>query len=260
MKTGQTYWERAAQVLQQKQPERLWRRHSDALDSLLLDRWLPKEPSGLLLKTDMYDESLGAGITLPARASAWTAVGMDIATDMLHAARRVAGWHRLATTDIRQLGFAGDSFDAIFSNSTLDHFSSVNHIGRSLKECFRILKPGGRLILTLDNPLNPVIALLQILPYRLLVKLGITTFYYGKTLGPGRLGQLLADTGFNVHHLEAVLHCPRILAILASRIIDSRAPDTGKERFLSALKQFEKLGRLPTCFLTGYFIAVCCRK
>ncbi|CAD7846401.1 MAG: hypothetical protein [Olavius algarvensis Delta 4 endosymbiont] len=260
MKTGQTYWEHAAQVLQQKPPDRLWRRHSDALDSLLLDRWLPRETAGLLLKTDMYDESLGAGITLPARASAWKTVGMDIAADMLFAARRVSGRHCLAATDIRHLAFAENSFEAIFSNSTLDHFGSVAQIVRSIDECYRILKPGGHFILTLDNPFNPVIALRQMLPYWLLVKLGITTFYYGKTLAPGRLRQLLVAAGFTVRHMEAILHCPRILAILASRIIDNRAPDNGKERFLSVLNRFEKLGRLPTRFISGYFIAVCCRK
>jgi SAM-dependent methyltransferase len=185
---------------------------------------------------------------------------MDIALEMLRAARRIGVQHCLTVTDIRTLSFAGNSFDAIFSNSTLDHFSSADQIAAGLGECHRILRPGGRLILTMDNPLNPVLALRQALPHWLLVKLGITTFYYGKTLAPGVLKKVLCDTGFKILNMEPILHCPRILAIFASRIIDHRATAGTKEMFLDKLNRFEKLAHLPTRYLTGYYTAVCCQK
>jgi len=260
MRTGQTYWEQAAQVLQRKPPDRLWRLHSDAVDSLLLNRWLPQKPSGRLLKTDMYDESLGVGITLPARASAWTSVGMDIAVDMLNAARRVSGRYCLAATDIRALSFVDNSFDVLFSNSTLDHFNSKDEISTSLGECYRVLKPGGKFLLTLDNPLNPVIALRQVLPYKLLLKLHITNFYYGKTLLPGALKHYLRREGFKIQAIDWSLHCPRSLAILVSKLLERYASEKTQTAFLQVLDRFEKLSRLPTRLLTGYYTVVCCQK
>lgn len=260
MKTGANYWEQVSQTLQRQPPDRLWRRHSDAVDSRLLSRWLPTKKTGCFLKTDMYDESLGAGIKLPGGASGWTVVGMDIAAEMLRAARRVGGHQLIVATDITNLAFAENSFDAIFSNSTLDHFSTTDQITISLGECYRILKPGGRLILTMDNPLNPVLALRQVLPYWLLVKLRITTFYYGKTLTPARLRDVLAHAGFKIRNVETVLHCPRFPAILVSRIIDQHAEGATQKLFLEKLNRLEKLASLPTRNLTGYYTAVCCHK
>ncbi len=260
MKTGATYWDHVSRTLQQEQPYRLWRRHSDTVDSRLLARWLPAKKNGRILKTDMYNESLGAGIRLPRRAVGWNVVGMDIAAEMLKTARRVGGHQLLVATDVTKLAFAENSFDAIFSNSTLDHFPSADQITSSLDECYRILKPGGRLILTMDNPLNPVLALRQALPHWLLVKLHITTFYYGKTFSPGRLKRALIDAGFKILNVEMIMHCPRLPAILASRIVDRRASEKTKATFLELIARFEKMSRFPTRFITGYFSAVCCQK
>jgi SAM-dependent methyltransferase len=260
MKTSATYWDYVSQALQKKQPDRLWRRHSDAVDCRLLARWLPADDAGRLLKTDMYDESLGAGIRLPRRAGNWNAVGMDIAAEMLKAARRVGGYPFLVATDVRKLAFAENSFDAIFSNSTLDHFHSTDQIVASLVECHRILKPGGRFILTMDNPLNPVLKLRQALPHRWLVKLGITTFYYGCTLTPGALKRALERAGFKVLNIAPVLHCPRVLAIPAARFVERHAAPGTKQKFLKYLTRFEKLSSFPTRYLTGHYTAVCCQK
>src|SRR5690349_14983203 len=40
----------------------LWRRHSDRTNGALLSRWLPHEPGGRVLKTDLFDEATGAGL------------------------------------------------------------------------------------------------------------------------------------------------------------------------------------------------------
>ena len=260
MKSDPAYWDSVSQELQRMPPGRLWRRHSDAVDSGLLARWLTEKENGFCLKTDMYDESLGAGIRLPARAKNWTVVGMDIALEMLKAARRIGSHRYLVATDIRRQAFADGVFDAVFSNSTLDHFSSKHQIAVSLGECYRILKPGGRLIITLDNPLNPILALRQALPYRLLRELGVTTFYYGCTLTPGALKRALEGAGFRVLDMAPVLHCPRVLAIPVARFVERHAAPGTKRKFLKTLNRFEKLSGLPTRYLTGHYTAVCCRK
>jgi len=260
MKTDPAYWDKVSRIQQKTQPGRLWRLHSDAVDSGLLARWLPDKKAGLYLKTDMYNESLGSGIHLPARTASWTAIGMDIALEMLKAARRAGGPQFVVATDIRELPFAGDSFDAIFSNSTLDHFDSTDQIASSLSECYRVLKPNGRLILTMDNPLNPVLAIRQELSNHLLLKLRVTTFYYGRTLSPGALKRALEKAGFKILDMQPVLHCPRVFAIPVAKWVEHHASSGTKRLFLKYLMRFEKLSRLPTRYLTGHYTAVCCQK
>ena len=74
---------------------------------------------------------------------------------------------------MRHLPFAQGAFDGIVSNSTLDHFQSLDDLLVSLKELFRVLRPGGQMILTLDNLSNPIILLRNWLPLRLLKRLKI---------------------------------------------------------------------------------------
>jgi SAM-dependent methyltransferase len=45
--------------------------------------------------------------------------------------------------DARELRYEDESFDAVFSSSSLEHFGSDAEIGQSLDEMFRVLKPGG---------------------------------------------------------------------------------------------------------------------
>lgn len=52
------------------------------------------------------------------------------------------------------MGFAAETFDLVVSTSTLDHFTCREDLVTSLEEISRVLRPGGLLILTLDNPLN----------------------------------------------------------------------------------------------------------
>ncbi len=73
------------------------------------------------------------------------------------------GWGNAVVSDIRNSPFKTESFDQIISNSTLDHFTNKNDIIVSLKELRRMLKPEGVLIITLDNPSNPVVYLRNLL-------------------------------------------------------------------------------------------------
>src|SRR3954469_4127762 len=49
--------------------------------------------------------------------------------------------------DARQLEFEDDSFDAIFSSSSVEHFGDFPDVRRSVEEMFRVLRPGGVLAL-----------------------------------------------------------------------------------------------------------------
>ena len=58
--------------------------------------------------------------------------------------------------------FPPASFDVVLSTSTLDHFDRRDEIAVALAELRRVLADGGRLLVTLDNPANPILRLRQL--------------------------------------------------------------------------------------------------
>ena len=153
------------------------------------------------------------------------------------------------------LPFAEGTFDLIISTSTLDHFESPAAIADSLAELFRVLRPGGRMIITMDNPANPLVALRNSLPFRLLNRLGVTPYFFGATCNQRKLQGMLTETGFTVLASDAVLHCPRVFAVAAARLLERFAPLRAQRVFLRILISFERLRTLRTRNLTGHFIA-----
>ncbi len=251
------YWAGVAADWQSTHRDRLWRAHSDAANVALFRRWLPASPRDRLLKTDVFDEAVAAGLDDLLLNAARHVVGMDISLETLRQARSVR--RRALAADARDLPFATGAFDIIISNSTLDHFPEYPHLAASLRELHRVLKPGGELLLTLDNLANPKIALRNALPYRLLNRLDLLPYYVGYTCGPRRLRGLLETTGFHIAELTAVMHAPRVLAVRLARWIGGWSP-AAQSRFLRALAACEPLEHFPTRFLTGHFLAVRARK
>lgn len=251
------YWANVAADWHATHRDRLWRAHSDAVNIALFRRWLPPAPVPRLLKTDVFDEAVATGLDDLLLAAARHVVGMDISHATLRQARSAR--RHAVTADTRDLPFATGSFDIIISNSTLDHFPSLPDLRASLRELHRILKPGGELLLTLDNLANPKIALRRLLPYRLLHRLDLLPYYVGYTCGPRRLRALLETTGFQLRELTAVMHAPRVLAVRLARWLTGRSP-AAQTKFLRALAACERLEPLPTRFLTGHFLAVRARK
>src|SRR5262249_41070629 len=146
-------------------------------------------------------------------------IGMDISTITAQAA--VMPHHGMSAVgaDIRCLPFADEAFDVIISNSTLDHFESSAELTASLYELHRVLKTQRLLVITLDNRVNPVIAFRNAVPFSLLKRLGIVPYFVGATCGPRGLRRLLQQTGFQISDTTAILHCPRIMAVCAARLL-----------------------------------------
>ena len=251
------YWDDVGEDWSARLPDSLWRSHSDAVNSGLLKRWVPEGPIGRVLKTDLFDEACTDGLAPFFAERGATLVGMDISAATIGAALRRRPEISAVFADVRSLPFASGGFDLIVSNSTLDHFRTPEELVDSLAELNRVLRPGGRLVLTLDNPLNPAVALRNALPFGLLNKIGLVPYFVGTTCGPGKLRRLLEATGFRVDETTAALHCPRALAVIACRLAVGA---TDKSPILSFLTLFEGLERLPTRFLTGYFVAASATK
>ncbi len=259
--TESQYWDALGRRWKQDGPEPLWRAHADAVNCALLRRWLPngddRAPRATrILKTDGFDEACGPGLLELLASHAATVVVMDISSATLGEARRRHPQLIGAASDVRRLPFAEGSFDVVVSNSTLDHFASFADLECSIAELHRVLRPGGELILTLDNPANPLVALRNGLPFAWLHRVGLVPYYVGATCGPRRLSRLLTHAGFDVADVDAVMHCPRVLAVACARILNGSASPKADHRFLSCLAAFERLSRWPTRFVSGYFTAV----
>src|SRR5262249_18550288 len=194
------------------------------------------------------------------RSRAERVVGMDISMVALQAARTRYTDLDTVGTDTRYLSFADNTFDVIVSTSTLDHFRTRDEIVMSLRELYRVLQPGGHLLLTLDNLANPCVALRNALPLPLLQHLHIVPYYIGATYSPRLLHRLMPQIGFDVLEISAVMHCPRVLVVPLARLLEKYASVEIQQRFLGWCAALEQLACWPTRFISGYFIGVLASK
>lgn len=228
----------------------------------LIDRWGNSSKTGLTLKTDLYDEAVTKNSLIPLLADiSECVIGNDASFNVAEKARKrmikeCNGWQNIVVSDVRKQAFKSDSFDQVVSNSTLDHFFKKSDIIVSLNEIHRVLKPGGTLIITLDNPLNPVIFIRNLMPYRLLKKLGIIPYRMGVTLSKHELIRALESSGFKVCDTVFIDHAPRILVIFIGRFLDKIRKNKIKKRFRRIIKLFETLSKTPVGCVSGYFFAV----
>ncbi len=250
------YWDEVAKTWQYTIRQRVLRSISDMLNNRLLDRWLPKRRVDCLLKTDLFDESLTEGASSLLATRAKKAVGIDNSVAVLNSAKR-NNHNKLHMTaaDVRHLPFATGTFDIIVSNSTLDHFERSEDIIFSLKELNRVLRQNGQLLITLDNPLNPFVALRSVFPFSLLNHLGIVPYYVGATLGAHRLRRTLEELGFSVMEVTTLWHFPRIIVADLANIVDKLLSGKLTPKFLKVILAFEYLSKLPTKYFTGHFVA-----
>jgi SAM-dependent methyltransferase len=224
------------------------RAYSDAVNRSLIARWLPDLRGARVLKTDAFDEAVGDGLYPTLAAAGARVTCIDLSRTAVAAATTRHPELQAEVGDVRQLELADGTFDVVVSNSTLDHFASRAEVRTALQELYRVLKPGGTLLVTLDNPVNPLVALRNALPARLLNRVGLVAYPLGTTCGPNRLASLLRDVGFRRDASGAVMHVPRVLAQPVASL-------ARRGRTIPFLMSFEQLDRWPLRYLTGQFVA-----
>ena len=199
----------------------------------------------------MFDEVCGAGLTRSLAERSRTVHGVDISEKIANAAcknhDRILG----CVADARRLAYQPEIFDLVLSNSTLDHFSNAEDFTEALGELHRVMTPGGMLVITLDNPTNPMIALRSILPHRLLQRFFLVPYYMGVTLSMRRLCDELQGAGFELVDRGTLMHVPRMPAILLSRLMRRAVGDAALDRCLRMLAVWEGLERFPSRRVTG---------
>jgi ubiquinone/menaquinone biosynthesis C-methylase UbiE len=249
------YWSRALEHLESR-PHHLdsfLGRMKREAHLRLVREWGALRRDTRLLKTDCFEEAAGPDAFLAELcAEAGEVWGIDLSPAVVQRARQRSrpAAVRWAVGDVRLLPFADGRFDTIVSTSTLDHFADPADLGRSLCELRRVLAPGGRLVVTLDNRQNVFDPLL-----RLAFRLGAVPFFVGRSCSIGELRRELASAGFEVGATTAILHNPRLVAVASVRFArwtGWRALGAAVERLLVAAQRLEHSAWR---YRTGSFIA-----
>jgi len=173
------------------------------------------ELAGLaILKTDLWDEARNTRILVWAHARGARAFGIDISMPTLvlagqaFAAAGFPGGLSAAAGDVRDLPFADNQFDAIYSMGTIEHFAETE---RAVAEMARVLKPGGRAIVGVPNRLDPF---LRPLLATVMQALGIYGYGYEKSYTRAALRGMLERAGLDVVAETAILFIPGWLRML----------------------------------------------
>jgi O-antigen/teichoic acid export membrane protein/SAM-dependent methyltransferase len=219
----------------------------------LIERWVDLGNVGRVLKTDLFDESReGEGFFDAIAAPGRLLVGIDLSPAIaeLSVARLARTPVAGVVADVRRVPFASDTFDLIVSNSTLDHFNAASDIDAALAELARVARPGGVVIVTLDNPQNLTYPLL-----RLASALGATPFPLGETYSMPGLAAALARAGLEVTETRAIIHNPRLMpttALLVARRLRWLSLQRAVHRVQRILERFEGTRWQ---YVTGCFVA-----
>jgi SAM-dependent methyltransferase len=209
------------------------------------------------LKTDCFEEAHGDDCILFDLFPSADSLGMDLAFSTVRRAQSRCPNQRVRflVSDVRSLAIRPGSIDAIVSTSTLDHFDSRAEFERAIEQLAGILRPGGLFVITLDNPENPLYAVLRWASRR-----GWLPFRLGYTTTLSGLAQCLEDAGMRVTATGGVIHNPRLLSTLLFRALRLTLGPRANVPVRAFLAAFAMLGRLPTRRFTACFVAACARK
>jgi SAM-dependent methyltransferase len=253
------YWDHVARKMANGQEfDELLAEQYRSVHMNLLTRWADIKNNHLILKTDLFAEAL-----CPSRAFLWdilkvdgNVVGIDISAEItseakIRASQRTQKFIECLNCDIRQLPFSDNSFDLIISDSTLDHYSHQNEIAIALTELRRILKPGGTIIITMDNKDN-----ITELLFRLWIYFGLAPFFIGETYSMKQLKQAMTDIGFLLIDSTTIIHNPRLFTKLVIALVRKVAPARADPYIRKGLRLLDSLENRRTKYLTAQFIAV----
>jgi SAM-dependent methyltransferase len=163
--------------------------------------------TAVILKTDSFEESFGSdGILQFFLKKPAKTISLDISPKMLNFSKQKLKNRGLlaVATNICEMPFKETTVSLIFSSST---YGYLKNIKRGLKEAYRILKPGGMLLISLNNRSNIL--------FRILTKtyhfLGFIPFPVSSFYSRKEIKKLLEEAGFIIIYQEPIVHIPPFL-------------------------------------------------
>ncbi len=224
----------------------------------LVHRWTRDLAVDTVLKTDLFEEAYGEDRILDElSADARCLIGMDIAAKTVHAAKERSRDSRALylAADVRRLALNTASVDLIVSTSTLDHFETAGEFEQAIRELVRVLRPGGILVLILDNPANPFYRMLRWASRR-----GWAPFLLGYTRSLEGMKESLSAAGLEVTGDSLLIHNPRVVSTLLFYCLRRLLGRHADAPISLLLRLFAMLGRLPTRRFTACFLGARARK
>jgi SAM-dependent methyltransferase len=220
-------------------------------------QWQKHAPPGMLLKTDLFEDAYGSDTLLPELcASARGVIAIDCFPEVVQrAAARFPGLFQPIVADCAALPLAAASVTWVYSPSTLDHSPEPEDLTRAVQELSRVLPAGGLLLITLDNPWNPLYWALRVVS-----RLGFTPFPMGFTPSATGFARTLDAAGFDVLGREFLIHNPRVISTAVFVTLERAFGRRADPAVAFLLAGFALLGRLPTRTISACFVATAARK
>jgi SAM-dependent methyltransferase len=144
-----------------------------------------------------------SAVIITLKKMGYNIVGLDYAENALHTSQAYDASLSLVVGDVHALPHATNSLDSYLSFGVLEHFE--HGMQPALKEAFRILKPGGVLILTIPYPnvVNRLVAWRR-------KQQGMTVLndddFYESTYGRETLVQNVTSVGFRLEQALPTSH------------------------------------------------------
>lgn len=178
-------------------------KNSEYID--LVKRWANERCETILI-TDLYEAAnKNTGLLKYLRGISQKLLAMDISPKFcLRADRNLKGQNIQAdiiATDALNIALADQSVDLVISPSTFDHFPEID---QALSECYRILRPKGKLVLALNSADNPFFRLGVRLAEKFKKYEYRTDYFY--TIK--ETTSLLKRSGFKIGRNTSIMHIP----------------------------------------------------
>jgi ubiquinone/menaquinone biosynthesis C-methylase UbiE len=143
-----------------------------------------------------------SAVVITLRRMGYRVVGLDYAENALHISRQYEPDLALVAGDVHALPYAENSIGAYLSFGVLEHFEQG--MQPALREAYRILQPGGTLVLTIPYP-NVVWRLAQ-LKRRLAGQTRIKEDFYESTYTREALEDQARQAGFTILTTQPTSH------------------------------------------------------
>ncbi len=244
------YWDQITTGFLSHRHQGIWREFTDQLNQAMIAELLTSSPAHRILKTDLFDEALLNGVVAPMTRIASEIHGIDISGVVARTAAAKYPKANFKQASVTQIPYPDHHFDTVISLSTLDQLETMEEVHQGLSEIYRVLSPGGRLLVTFDNLSNPLIALRKYLPF---IR---SSYFMGESVTVAGLKPLLESEGFQLQRSFTYMHAPRVVAVKICRLLEHKpyAPTIAK------LRLFEALDKWPTRNWTANYIGALVQK